>query len=197
MKRAILFILTLCTVATIQAQEKVGSYYSNYFDKECDVEAGTASSGELSVFFDIMGAGDSDNVCINIKGDNIDSFISALTLAKQKHAEWVAVAINNNVTKMTKTMDIVFPRVTIGWFGSKWWFDFAHRIEPVFMITESGKYLCVISGTATASSNEYIDQKYYLVFETAEDFDALINAINPTVIQEKLNNKQKVDDLFQ
>ena len=65
------------------------------------------------------------------------------------------------------------------------------------MITDSGKYLCVISGTATASSNEYIDQKYYLVFETTEDFDSLMEAINPTVVQEKLNSKQKVEDLFQ
>lgn len=197
MKRTILFILTLCAVLTIEGQEKVGTYYSTYFGKECDVEAGTSNSGELSIFFDIMGSSDSDDVCINIKGGDIYSFISALTLAKQKHSEWVTVAVNNNVTKMTKAMDIDFPRVTIGWLGSKWWFDFAHHIEPVFMITESGKHLCVISGTATASSNEYIDQKYYLVFETSEDFDALIGAINPTTIQEKLNNKQKVNDLFQ
>ena len=161
------------------------------------MEATIASSGELSVFFDILGSSDSDNVCINIKGENINAFISALQLAKQKHSEWVAVAINNNVTKMTKEMDIDFPRVTIGWLGSKWWFDFAHKIEPLFMITDSGKYLCVISGTATASSNEYIDQKYYLVFETAEDFDSLMRAINPAVVQEKLNSKQKVEDLFQ
>lgn len=197
MKRALLLILTLCVTMAIFAQEKVTTYYSTYFGKECNVEATIASSGELSVFFDILGSSDSDNVCINIKGENINAFISALQLAKQKHSEWVAVAINNNVTKMTKEMDIDFPRVTIGWLGSKWWFDFAHKIEPLFMITDSGKYLCVISGTATASSNEYIDQKYYLVFETAEDFDSLMRAINPAVVQEKLNSKQKVEDLFQ
>lgn len=197
MKRALLLILTLCASMTIFAQEKVATYYSTYWGKTCDVEAGISSSGDLSVFFDIMGSGDADNVCINLKGESINAFISALQLAKQKHSEWVAVAINNNVTKMTKEMDIDFPRVTIGWLGSKWWFDFEHKIEPLFMITDSGKYLCVISGTATASSNEYIDQKYYLVFETAEDFDSLMEAINPTVVQEKLNSKQKVEDLFQ
>lgn len=196
MKRVFLFIVSLVVALNIQAQEKVGSYYNSYFKKEYKVEA-SISNGELSVFFDIEGNSSSDNVCVRIKGAGINSFISALTLAKQKHAEWTSVAINNNVAKMTKEMDITFPRVDICWSGSKWWFDFGHKLRPIFMITDSGQHLCVIAGTATASTNEYIDQKYYLAFATPEDFDVLIGAVIPAVVQEKLNNNQKVEDLFQ
>ena len=196
MKGVFLFIVSLFVALNIQAQEKVGSYYNSYFKKEYKVEASN-SNGELSIFFDIAGNSSSDEVCVRIKEESIDSFISALMLAKQKHTEWSTVAINNNVSKMTKEMDITFPKVDICWHGSKWWFDFEHKLRSVFMITDSGKHLCVIAGTATASTNEYIDQKYYLAFATPKDFDALIEAINPTKVSEVLNNKQKVEDLFQ
>ena len=196
MKRFFLFIAFLVATVSMQAQERVGAYYNSYFKKEYKVEASN-SNGELSIYFDIEGNSSSDDVCVRIKEESIDSFISALMLAKQKHTEWSTVAINNNVSKMTKEMDITFPKVDICWHGSKWWFDFGHRLHPHFMITDSGQHLCVMTGTATASTNEYIDQKYYLAFATTKDFDALIEAINPTKVSEVLNNKQKVEDLFQ
>ena len=196
MKRRLFLVVALLIVIGMQAQDKVGTYYSSYFKKEYKVEA-SLSSGELSIYFDIEGESNSDNVCINIKGEQeITSFITALTLAKQKYSEWTSVAINNNVTKMSKEMDISFPRVTICWSGSKWWFAFRHRLSPRFMVTESGDCVFVMSGTATASSNEYIDQKYYLAFSTPEDFDMLINAITPAAAKEVLNKQQNVEDLF-
>ncbi len=197
MKKFLFLVVVVMATAFVQAQDKIGTYYNTYFNKEYSVDAGMDSKNELNIFFSVEGGNSNDEVDVNIGGDNISLFISALQAAKQKYAEWVAIAIDNNVTKMSKDMDVIFPRVTMAWYGAKWWFSFRHKLNPRFMITESGKYLCVISGTATASSNEYIDQKYYLVFESTEDFDALISAINPTVILEKLNNKQNVEDLFQ
>ncbi len=195
MKRGFLLIVFLVATLNIYAQEKVGAYQNSCFKKEYKVEA-SLSNGELSIYFDVEGYNSTDNVCMCIKGANIDLFIAALTLAKQKHTEWTSVAINNNVTKMNKEMDIKFPKVDICWLGSKWWFDFGHKLRPLFMITEDGQHLCMIGGTATASSNEYIDQKFYLGFATPEDFDALIDEIKPSVVREKLNNKQNVEDLF-
>ena len=197
MKKTLFLILAVVVATVVQAQDKVGAYYNNYFDKEYSVDAGFDSKGVLSVFFNVEGNSVNDEVDVNISGENISFFITSLQNAKQKYLEWISVAKANNVTKMSKDMDVSFPRVTIAWYGAKWWFAFRHKLQPRFMITESGKYLCVISDTVTASSNEYIDQKYYLVFQNEEDFDSLINAINPTVILEKLNNKQNVEDLFQ
>lgn len=187
--------IILATISS-NAQEKVGDYYNNYFSKTYKVEA-SQSDGNFRVYFNVEGNSNGDDVCFSLKNEVIDQFVNALCEAKNKYLEWVNVAVNNNVTKMTKEMDITFPRVTIGWYGSKWWWAFDHKLTPLFMITDSGKHLFVIAGTATASSNEYIEQKYYLALECARDFDALISAISPTAIKEKLNNKQKVENLFQ
>lgn len=198
MKKLLLTLLTIAAFcSTITAQEKVDEYHNTYFDKTYKIEASFDSNHELALFVEVAGESESDNVCFNIVGNDIKKFTDALAAAKTKYNEWVGVAKANNVTKMTKEMDITFPRVTICWYGSKWWFDFSHRLSPVFMITSSGDYVFLLSGEATASSNEYIDQDYYLALSTAEDFDVLISKMDPQTITEKLNNKQKVEDLFQ
>lgn len=191
---SLLSVVALCS--SLGAQEKVDEYYNSYFEKIYKIEA-SQNNGDLSVYFGVEGDSNNDNVMFGLDNDKIDKFIEGLVAAKQKYGEWVDVAKANNVTKMTKEMDIIFPRVTVCWYGSKWWFDFAHKIQPVFMITTNGNYVCVFSGKAQASSNEYIDQKYYLALSSVEDFDTLIAKLDPTQIKEKLNSKQQVEDLFQ
>lgn len=198
MKKNLLLIwVALLVVAPIRAQKNVGSYYNSYFDKSYSVEA-SLDTGELRVYFDVEGSSHSDSVCFFIKGeDNLNAFEAALLSAKAKYTEWVEVAVNNNVTQMTKDMGISFPRVTVCWYGSQWWFDYNHPISPYFIITDSGQHVCVFRGEATASSNEYIDQKYYLALASVEDFDNLYAALRSQTIIDKLNSEKRVEDLFQ
>lgn len=194
-----LFVMSvmLLLVAPLYAQDVVNSYFNGYFNKTYDVEA-SLDTGELRIYFDVEGDSNSDDVCFSLRGEEqVEAFENALLAAKEKYVEWVEVAISNNVTKMTKEMGITFPRVTVCWYGSQWWFDYNHPITPYFLITNSGEYVCVFRGEATASSNDYIDQKYYLALSSPEDFDNLYNALRPQVIIEKLNSNKRVEDLFQ
>lgn len=195
--RFLLLSLVLLLTNCIYAQETVGNYYNSTFQKKYNVQA-ILNSGDLKVYLFVEGYSSSDEVCFILDGeDEIISFGTALLAAKSKYEEWVAVAKQNNVTEMSKEMGISFPNIGVAWYGSKWWFDFYERISPYFKVYDTGECVCTIAGKATASTNEYIDQKYYLVLSSVDDFDNLYNALQVNSIMDALNSKQRAEDLFQ
>lgn len=190
---SLVLLLTNC----IYAQETVGNYYNSTFKKEYDVQAGL-KSGNLMVILFVEGYYGNEDVCFILNGENeIISFGTALLAAKSKYEEWVAVAKQNNVTEISKEMGISFPNIDVAWYGSEWWFDYNERISPYFKVYDTGECVCTIAGEATASTNELIDQKYYLVLSSVDDFDNLYNALQVNSIMDVLNSKQRAEDLFQ
>jgi len=196
MKRFITIIAILFSCLALRAEEKVGMYHSSYFDVDYSIEAGYNSRNVLTVYVQVEGEHSSDKVFFNFDGGDIDYFVKALKLAKEKFVEWQDIAIKNNVTDMRKDLDISFPRTTIAWLGSKWWFSFNKRLSPEFVVSSEGDILFLITGKAVSSSNEYIDMKYYFALSRASDFDELIEALNIEKITEHFNKKQNVEDLF-
>lgn len=180
----------------MRAEEKVGFYHSSFFDTDFEIEADYTSSNVLSVYIQVRGQYSSDKTFINVEGEDINRFITALKLAKEKYLEWTKVATTNNVKDMRKSFDIVFPRVTIAWYGSQWWFCFRHKLDPEFVVTSSGKCVFVMTDNVKSSRNEYIDTDYYLALSKASDFDELIEALDPEKIAKHFSKKQDVDNLF-
>ena len=196
MKRTIAILTFLFFTIAVMAQEKVGVYHSSYFDKDLEVMASYSSSNELSIYVQVVGKHSSDDVQFNFKGSAIDDFISALQQSKEKFLEWKSIAEQNNVKKMRKDFDISFPRTTVAWYGSQWWFCFSHRLSPEFFVTENGDCLFLMTDKVTSSRNEYIDMTYYFALSKASDFDELIDTISPANIEEKFSKKKDVQDLF-
>ena len=194
-----LFLLMVATMSYVctNAQQTIDSYYTSYFGKEKSIQASKNSNGIYNVWIDVAGEYDKDDVSIGIEGEDIPAFINALHQIKQKYAEWDNVAKQNNVKKISKDFEITFPRVTVAWYGSKWFFAFKHILSPRFMVLEStGSSYIVFSDKVQASSNEYIDQKYYLVFSSVNEVNDLISKISPDSIKAKMEQKNSQADLF-
>lgn len=195
MKKFTVFALFLFCTISMFAQEEIGTYHSSYFDKDLEVLA-VSPEEKNSIYISVCGEHSIDDVVINVEGYAIEEFRSALSQAKSKFAEWAKIAKDNNVKDMTKDMDITFPKVTIAWHSSKWWFSFRQSLKPRFIVTSEGKCAFVIAGKAVSSSNEYIDQRYYFALSDVRDFDELLNVTSKEYIASKFTKKQNVEDLF-
>jgi len=196
MKKILISLATLFAVTIVYAQEKVSTYHSSYFDKEYDILA-SYDENKLNVYIEVGGEYDSDYVLFDLQGESkIQQFITALEGAKKKFEEWSAVAKQNGVKSFDKDIDVSFPNITIAWSGSEWRFDFYNKLTPRFVVTDSGKCVAVITGEATASNNQYIDQKYYFALSSVSDFDALIAEIKIEKLMSHFNKKSDVETLF-
>lgn len=196
MKKILISLTALFAMTVSYAQDKVSTYHSSYFDKEYDILA-SYDDKKLNVYIEVGGEYDSDYVLFDLQGESkIQQFITALEGAKQKFVEWSEVAKQNGVKSFNKDIDVSFPNITIAWRGSEWRFDFYNKLSPRFVVTDSGKCVAVMTGEATASDNQYIDQKYYFALSSASDFDALIAEIKIEKLMSHFNKKSDVETLF-
>lgn len=190
-------MICLFVVGSTFAQKKVDSYIADYFieGKEYDIQASN-KDGELSLYFNVCGESTSDDISFGVKGNDITLFIEALNQAKAKFIEWSDIAKTNNVKDMSKDMDIYFPRITVVWYASKWKFAFKHKLSPRFVVTDNGECLFITTGKVTASDNQYMDEEYYFVLSSKEEFEGLIAKISPENLLKKLNQDIQAKDLF-
>ncbi len=186
----------LSIVSTIMAQKKVDSYYNSYFKTEYDISITEDKNGSLQIYIGVAAKHKSDNAQINIDESNLNDFILFLKNVRDKYAEWSKIAKDNNVEKMAKSFDIVSPRLTICWYGTKWYFSFDQKLEPDFMILDNGKHLAVAYNKVTASSNEYIDQTTYLAFESVDDINSLIGKLDINKFRSLMKKENDKRDLF-
>ena len=93
-------------------------------------------------------------------------------------------------------MDVTFPNVEIWWVGLEWYSSYEKNfIKPLFLVNDGdasfGTY-----GTATHWKNEFITQAFYILFETANEIQSLIDALNISKIKSSLNQDIQTDALF-
>ncbi|MDR0367613.1 MAG: hypothetical protein LBH82_00550 [Bacteroidales bacterium] len=192
---ATLFCL-FCIVNVSFAEKVVGTYSLSYFNKQYDIEASEIKNGKFSVYIQVSAERDFTRAMIEVKSSDLEEFTQFLTQMKDKYVEWANVAKENNVTDMSKDMDFKSPSTTICWSSSKWFFSFGHKLQPRFLILDSGKMVVTIHKKVTASSNQYIDEKIYWVFSDATEIDELISQLNAEKIISKLQEKENASDLF-
>ena len=191
-----IFLCTFCIVNASFAEKNVGSYSLSYFNKQYDIEASEIKNGKFSVYIQVNAERDITRAMIEDKSDDLEEFVQFLLKMKEKYVEWSEVAKANNVTDMSKDMDFKSPSITICWSSSKWFFSFGHKLQPRFLILESGKMVASIYKKVTASSNQYIDEKIYWVFSDAKEIDDLVSQLDVEKIKAKLQETQNANDLF-
>lgn len=193
-----LLLIAFCLLNTnAYAEQKVGTY--NVFEQVLDIEAGFDSKGQLNVYVEITGEYDHRDVMLCIRGEeNIKSFISALQQVRDKYNEWKGVAHANGVTDYKKAIDVTFPNVEIYWRGSSKWYSTYSRnfIRMIFLVSDDGSASVGCGGEAKDWDNEYITEKWYFLFRTADEIDGLIKVLDVEKIKNKLSSKQNTDDLF-
>lgn len=197
MKKLFLIFYLFAIIIPVRAEQKVGDYTNSYFNKSFDIEAAEKNNKIESVYIGIPTDMESRKGFLEVKGKELEQFKTALELARDKYLEWKKIAQENNVTDMSKEMGINFPKVTIAWHGTQWWFSFGNKINLKFLILDNGKMVASWAPEVTASSNRYIDQRIYFVFGDEEDFNNLISQLDGQRILNELLKTKNNADLFQ
>lgn len=196
MRKVFIFLFVFCTVYSF-AQTTVAEYHCDYFDKDYEISVTTEKNDPSTIsgiYIEVAGERKTETVTLIYKYPTL--LLSSLKEVRNKYAEWVKVAEDNNITEMTKEIPVDMPTVTVGWYGTKWFFSFNKRLNFDFMILDSGKKVIVMSAKVTASSNEYIHQKFYWVFQSVTELDEFINKLNYPKFIEKLNENTNNENLF-
>lgn len=196
MKKFIFAMVAMIATISMYAQQKVGEYTNSYFSKTFSIEAAEKNNKIENVYIGIQTDLDFRKAYISVKGEDLEFFKTALELVRDKFSEWKKVAKENNITEMSKEMSINFPKVTVAWHGTEWWFSFGNKINFRFLILDDGEMVAHWTSKVTSSSNRYIDQEIYFAFADEKDFDDIINQLDgQRILNELLKNKNR-SDLF-
>ena len=195
MKKFLLLIAFSLLTTSVYAEKIVATYTMSGTKR--NIEAGIDNKGALNVFIQVVGE-DSDYVMIRVTGEeDIRRFISQLTYCKNKFIEWEQVAKRNNISNFKKEIDATFPNVEIWWVGLEWYSSYKKNfIKPLFLVND-GDASFGATGAATHWKNEFINQSFYILFETAYEAQSLINALDIAKIKSILNQDAQINALFQ
>ena len=197
MKKSLILLCTIFLCTNLLAEDKIGSYNMSYFEgKSYDIKASEPKNNKFDIYIEVGGKYKTDQVMLSVASKDLDAFKNALIQIRDKFLEWKKTAIENNVTDITKDFPVTLPRVTIAWYGTKWWFAFNQYIKPKFFVFKDGKCAMVVYTKAKSSSNEYIDQEVYWVLQEESEFNDVISFLNDSVVIEHYNAKSSKTDLF-
>lgn len=195
MKRILLLIAFTLLTTSMYAEKIVGTFTMSGATR--NIEAGIGSNGALNVFIQVVGEY-SEYVMIRVEGEeDIRRFRTQLIHCKNKFIEWEQVAKSNNVYNIKKGIDVTFPNVEVWWVGLEWYSSYKNNfIKPIFLVNDGDASFGTI-GTATHWANDFIDQEFYILFETANEIQSLIDALDISKIRHELNQAAETYNLFQ
>ena len=197
MKKSMIALMLCIVSIMVMSQEQIGSYTMGYFDgKEYKIQASAPKNGKFDFYIDVEGERKSDNVNLLLENTELEKFKTVFTQVRDKYLEWAKTAKANNVTDINKDFPWSFPKLSVAWYGSKWWFSFNRYFTPRFMVFKDGTSAMVLSAKVVSSSNEYIDQKFYLVLQTEEEFNQILDVLNEEKVINYFKNKENTKDLF-
>lgn len=193
--KKILLLIAFTLLTTSMYAEKIVATYTMSGTKR-NIEAGIDNKGALNVFIQVVGEY-SEYVMIRVTGEeDIRKFRTQLAYCKKKFIEWEDVAKSNNIFDFKKEIDATFPNVEVWWVGLEWYSSFKKNfIKPYFIVNE-GDAAFGTMGTATHWSNDFIDQEFYILFETASEIQSLIDALDIEEIKDELEEDIATDALF-
>ena len=194
MKKILLFIAFTLLTTSIYAEKIVATYTMSGTKR--NVEAGIDSKGGLNVFIQVVGD-DCDYVLFRVTGErDINNFRTQLAYCKNKFIEWEQVAKRNNVYDFKKEIDATFPNVELWWVGLEWCSSHKKNfIKPLFLVNNGDASFGAMGG-AKHWNNEFITQTFYMLFETANEIQSLIDALNIPRIKSVLSRDAQTNALF-
>lgn len=202
MKTTILSIYALFLMGfNTFSQDKFTTYDNTYISETFEIAVSSEGENDFTLWIDALSLDRLYEVGgIKVTRSQYKSFIDGLKEARTKYIEWVKVAKDNKVDKLTKNMDI---RSNVGGYfltGKDWHFQFLVELSFQFRVLDNKGfiryYLLVKTGEMKSSSNEYIDvDGVSLVFASGDEIDDFLSVITLDKIAEFLK-KPKDEDLF-
>lgn len=197
MKKSMIALMLGIVSISMMGQERIGSYTMGFFPEDkFDVLATEPNKGKFDIYFDVEGKHKSDNVKLDVSSKELQQFKATLIQVRDKFLEWQRTAKENKVSDINKDFPFTFPKLTVAWYGTKWWFSFNHYLTPKFFVFKDGSCAMVVHKKVVSSSNEYIDQEFYWILQTEEEFNELINYLDENIVNNYFNSKESTQDLF-
>lgn len=180
------------------AQEKYENYKSSYFDKEFYINISKEEDSSIKFWIETnsMDKTSRESLVI-IESKNLENFKELLIKAKETYVKWKNTAIQNDVTELSKDLELENFNTSSGFKYGNWYFDFSTNLSFNFRVFKE-KYLLILqSDELTTSSNKYIKSNgYVIVFDSQESVDLFLNKLDINKAQEFFNNKKTKEDLF-
>lgn len=117
-----------------------------------------------------------------IKYKDLAKFRQALIDARDKYVEWSQVADSNNVKNFRKDIPVKFPKPIYWWeiAGERFYDDYTGW-KMIFSASDNFRYAFMLCETKHMN-NRYITENYEIVFSCVEDFNSLIDLLDPAKV---------------
>ena len=117
-----------------------------------------------------------------IKYKDLAKFRQALIDARDKYVEWSQVADDNNVKNFRKDIPVKFPKPIYWWkiAGERFYDDYTGW-KMIFSASDNFRYAFMLAETKHMK-NRYITENYEIVFSCVEDFNSLIDLLDPAKV---------------
>ena len=117
-----------------------------------------------------------------IKYKDLAKFRQALIDARDKYVEWSQVADDNNVKNFRKDIPVKFPKPIYWWkFAGERFYDDYTGWKMIFSASDNFRYAFMLAETKHMK-NRYITENYEIVFSCVEDFNSLIDLLDPAKV---------------
>ena len=117
-----------------------------------------------------------------IKYKDIAKFRQALIDARDKYVEWSQVADANNVKNFRKDIPVKFPKPIYWWkiAGERFYDDYTGW-KMIFSASDNFRFAFMLAETKHMK-NRYITENYEIVFSCVDDFNSLIELLDPAKV---------------
>lgn len=117
-----------------------------------------------------------------IKYKDLAKFRQALIDARDKYVEWSNIAKENNVKNFRKDIPVKFPKPIYWWkiAGERFYDDYTGW-KMIFSASENFRFAFMLAETKHMK-NRYITENYEIVFSCVDDFNSLIDLLDPAKV---------------
>lgn len=195
--KLMMMTLMMCFYGGLFGQDEYATYENLYDEKIYEIQISFKDSIKYDLYIDMMSLDNLSKfggIMVNEKQHLV--LLSTLNDVKLKYNEWVKTAIDNNVSKLDKTMSYNTKVGAYFQYGREWNFQFIVNLTFDFKITESEYLLIARTGKLTSSSNQYITHDgFVFVFQNDKEINDFINILSVDKVKEFIK-KPKATDLF-
>lgn len=179
MKKVLAFIMVLLPM--LACAQVVGTF-SNRLAKRNDltVQLLKKDNKPYYVCFDAQTKRGYGEVWVKYK--DLAKFRQSLIDARSKYVEWSQVADANNVKNFRKDIPVKFPKPIYCWeiAGDRFYDDYTGW-KMTFSATKNNRFAFMLAETKDMN-NRYITENYEIVFSCVEDFNSLIDLLDPAKV---------------
>lgn len=198
----VLFVLAMVSVLTSQAEyRKVSTFTDTYRTHEVGVIVNNDGSWFALVDFD---SSTDNQISLAYSDSQLEDLQKFFKDLKAKYIEWVNVARENNVAKITKRVPLESPTAVALWSDGNETYATTDTVvfSPLFSNKDdSGRNYYVFNAISIKDKdNGSVTNTVHLSFENAMQLQSIINALNPSRIRDAArqapSSSSSVEDLF-